>query len=57
MPCEWGEANLTLNDLGEILSDTPDLCDEVPQESIVGYPTRPLYREIASVLVMWNNMR
>ena len=44
---------LTSDDLQELLLDGDDVMDAEPRKTIVGYPTRPLYREIGSVLATW----
>jgi len=44
---------LTSADIDELLCDCDDITDECPRESICGYPTRPLYRELACMLQLW----
>jgi len=44
---------LTSEDIDALLDETPDLVDEQPRNNIVGYPTRPLYRDIGSMIQIW----
>jgi len=44
---------LTLCDISELINDSSDVADRCPRETIFGYPTRPLYRELGSMLQMW----
>ena len=52
---DWTEANLKENNITEILQEDEEICDENVRETIVGYPTRPLWREIANVFKIWTN--
>jgi len=44
---------LTLTDIDELLKDSNDIVDECPRETVFGYPTRPLYHELGSMLQLW----
>ena len=44
---------LSVDDLRELLLDSDDVTDAEPRTSIIGYPSRPLYRDIASLLSVW----
>ena len=44
---------LTLTDIDELLKDSNDIADKCPRETVFGYPTRPLYRELGSMLQLW----
>ena len=44
---------LTSDDLQELLLNDDDVIDAEPRKTIVGYPTRPLYREVGSLLAAW----
>jgi len=46
---------LTQTDIDELLKDSDDIVDECPRETIFGYPTRPLYRKLGSMLQLWFN--
>ena len=41
------------DDLTELLREEEDIIEEKSRESIIGYPTRPLYRELGSQLQQW----
>ena len=47
------EEFLTSTDVDELLKDSDDIVDQRPRETIFGYPTRPLYRELGSMLQLW----
>ena len=44
---------LTVSDIDELLKDSEDIVDRCPRETIFGYPTRPLYRELGRMLQRW----
>lgn len=50
---EDGEKFLSLTDIDELLKESDDIVDRCPREAIFGYPTRPLYRELGSMLQLW----
>ena len=46
---------LTETDIDELLRDSEDIVDRCPRETIFGYPTRPLCRELGTMLQLWTN--
>jgi len=47
------EVFLTPTDIAELLKDSDDVTDACPRVTVFGYPTRPLYRELGSMLQLW----
>jgi hypothetical protein len=47
------DAVVDADDVQELLLEDPETIDDAPRTSIIGYPTRPLYREISNILYMW----
>ena len=45
------------DDINELLMETVDMVDDQPRDSITGYPTRPLYRDIGTILNSWLQTR
>jgi hypothetical protein len=46
---------LSPEDITELLLESPDIVEVCPRDGIVGYPTRPLYRELGNMLQLWFN--
>ncbi|KAK2169847.1 hypothetical protein LSH36_6g01092 [Paralvinella palmiformis] len=44
---------LDKDDINELLIDDSEIIDESPRPDIYGYPSRPLHREISSILHIW----
>lgn len=47
------EEFLTHTDIAELLKDSQDITDACPRDTVFGYPTRPLYRELGNMLQLW----
>lgn len=50
---DGGEEFLTSADIEQLLKDSDDIVDKCPRDTIFGYPTRPLYRELGTMLQLW----
>ena len=50
---DLSQMGLSVDDLSELLLDSDDVTDAEPRTSIIGYPSRPLCRDIASLLSAW----
>ena len=54
---ERSDGFLTSDDIDELLTEDADTIEDAPRETIIGYPTRPLYREIGTTLNRWLQTR
>ena len=48
-------AGLDASDVQQLLRDDEESNDEKPRDTIAGYPTYPLYRDIGTMLDSWAN--
>ena len=49
----YDEEILSETDIDELLKESVDVIDKYPRETIFGYPTRPLYRDLGNMLQKW----